>query len=328
LVAIQRYPADYDGVIAIEPAITQQAHQVNLGQETMRHVFADRKNWLSPANVALYAAAEIKACDGLDGLKDGVIGNVAACDYLPTELRCTAEETDSCLTDGQIESIRLIYADHDVPVTFADGRRGYPRFGRGGAATSDWVAYIFGTDFQKRDAFNYLAPSEAARVVERNADTDALRHEPEKHAADYQRISALMDATDPDLSAFAGHGGKLLIWYGLADTCVSVYQTARYFAGVEQRMGKAKVRSFARFLVSPGVGHELDGPGANDVDLISAMDRWVEQGMAPDALVAKHVDHATGAPGASRPVCDFPRFPRYSGYGDSSVADNFTCAEQ
>jgi hypothetical protein len=106
LVAMQRYPKDYDGVIALAPAISQQAHQVNVGQTTMRHIFQDPKNWLNPAQIALFAQAEIKACDALDGLEDGIISNVEACKYVPTDLLCTTQDSDKCLGKGQIESSR------------------------------------------------------------------------------------------------------------------------------------------------------------------------------------------------------------------------------
>ena len=108
LVAIQRYPNDYDGVIAIEPAMFQQAHQVNLGATTMQHIYSNPQNWLDDAKIALFAKAEIAACDELDGLKDGIIANIAACTYIPTDLECKGADSDACLMPGQIETIRMV----------------------------------------------------------------------------------------------------------------------------------------------------------------------------------------------------------------------------
>src|SRR5262249_34922140 len=156
--------------------------------------------------------------------------------------------------------IRMVYSDHDVPVTLGNGTNGYPRFGRGGASTTDWREYLFGTSFEARDAFNYLAPTQAAKVVERNADATAFPHDATQYRAEYLRLSRLMDPTDPDLSAFARHG-KLLVWYGMSDTCVSIYETARYFDRVKARMGADAVATFSRFLTTPGIGHEVNGPG-------------------------------------------------------------------
>jgi hypothetical protein len=328
LISTQKYPQDYDGVVAMEPAISQQAHQVNLGPNVIQHIFKSRDNWLSPAKVALYAKAETAACDGLDGLKDGIIGNVEACNYVPTDLLCKGADSDSCLTAGQVETIRRIYSDHKTPVTLSRGAVGYPRFGRGGAATSDWESYMFGPSFEARESFNHMAVTEAARVVEGNPTADILRHDPTQYAAQYLRLAQMIDGIDPDISAFADKGGKLLIWYGLSDTCVSLYRTAEYFDTVKQRLGASKVQGFARMLTSPSVGHNLDGPGTDplSMDLLAALDAWVEKDNAPDKLIATQFASGTRTPIAQRPVCEFPKFPRYNGTGDVSKAESFTCS--
>lgn len=328
LISTQKYPKDYDGVIAMEPAISQQAHQTNLGPNVIQHIFKNKDNWLSPAKIALYAQAETAACDGLDGLKDGIIGNIEACNFVPTQLLCTGVESDSCLTAGQIESIRLIYTSHNTPVTFSRGATGYPRFGRGGASTSDWQLYMFGTSFEVPDSFNYMAVTEAAKLVEGNPNANVLRHNPTLFKAQYLRLAEKIDATDPDISEFANNGGKLLIWYGLGDTCVSLYRTAEYFDSVKQVLGTQKVRGFARMLTSPSNGHELDGPGTSplSLNLLAAMDTWVEKGAAPDNLVATQFVPGSTTAVSRRPVCEFPKFPRYNGTGDPNMAESFTCS--
>ncbi len=327
LVSAQKYPQDYDGVVAMEPAISQQSHQTNLGPTVLKHIFQARENWLSPAKIALYAKAEMAACDALDGLKDGIIGNVEACSYVPTPLQCAGAENDMCLTAGQIESIRLIYATHNTGVMASRGETGYPRFGRGGASTSDWQVYLFGSTFEKRDSFNYMAASQAAKLVEKNPAADLLSHDPTRFQAEYLRLANMVDATDPDLSAFANNGGKLLIWYGSSDSCVSMYRTADYFDSVKTLLGAGKVQAFARMLTSPTNGHELDGSGTDplSIDLLSAMDAWVERGTAPDALVATKFDAIAKTPVLKRPVCEYPKFPRYNGSGDPAKAESFAC---
>ena len=328
LISTQKYPKDYDGVVAMEPAIAQQAHQVNLGPTVLRHIFKSRENWMSPAKIALYAKAETAACDGLDGLKDGIIGNVEACNYVPTELLCQGADSDSCLTAGQIESIRLIYSDHKTPVTLSRGAVGYPRFGRGGASTSDWQSYMFGTSFDAPDSFNHMAVTAAARLVEGNPNANILSHDPTQYQAQYSRLAEMIDGTDPDIAAFADNGGKLLIWYGAGDTCVSMYRTVEYLDTVKQRLGASKVQSFARMVTSPSNGHDLDGAGTEprSIDLLAAMDAWVEKGAAPDKLVATKFAPGTTTPVAQRPVCEYPKFPRYNGSGDPAKAESFTCS--
>ena len=324
----QRYPQDYDGVVAMEPAIAQQAHQVNLGPTVLKHIFSKPENWLSPEKIALYARAETAACDALDGLEDGIIGNVEACNYVPTDLLCTGADNGACLTAGQIESIRLIYSAHDTPVTLSRGVRGYPRYGRGGAATSDWQAYMFGSSFEARDSFNFMAAQEAARVVENNQDASLLEHDPTLFQAEYLRLAQMIDTTDPDISAFADKGSKLLIWYRMAGACVSVYRTAQYFETVKQSLGESKVRGFARMLTSPSVGHDLDGPGTGplSIDLLAALDAWVEKEAAPHRLVASRFEGESTTASLQRPVCEYPKFPRYNGAGNPNKADSFTCA--
>lgn len=325
LVSAQRYPNDYDGVVALEPAIAQQAHQVN-GTPLMQQIFGNAANWLSPAKIALYAQAETAACDALDGLADGIIGNIEQCHYEPTELLCTGADSDSCLTAGQIESIRMIYSARQVNVALANGNVGYPRYGRGGAATSDWGAYMFGPSFEARQSFNYFAISEAAKLVSGNPSVDFMTFDPTLYQAQWTRLSTLIDATDPDLSAFAAHGGKMLVWYGLADACVSLYRTASYFDAVKQRLGEATVRNFARLITSPSVGHNLDGPGAAQIDFIAALDAWVERGTAPDRLTASKFNEGSSTPAFQRPACDYPKFPRYDGVGDPTQASSFVCS--
>ena len=325
LVAAQRYPRDYDGVIALEPAISQQGHEAN-NVPMLRHFFEKPENWLSPAKLALYAKAETRACDSLDGLADGIIGNIEACNYVPTELLCEGADDDECLTAGQIESIRLIYTDRRVEVALADGASGYPRFGRGGAATSDWRNFMFGSSLEARDSFNYFVGYEAAKVVAQDPAVDYMRYDPTQYQAQWTRLSNLIDGTNPDLSPFAGNGGKMLIWYGLADACVSLYRTAEYVDSVKARMGASQFREFARFITSPSVGHGLDGPGAGSIDLVAAMDNWVERGAAPDKLVASKFEPGSTTPILQRPACEYPMFPRYDGSGDPAKASSFACS--
>ena len=138
----------------------------------------------------------------------------------------------------------------------------------------------------------------------------------------------MIDGTDPDISAFADNGGKLLIWYGLGDTCVSLYRTAEYFDTVKHRLGASKVPTFARMVTLPSNGHDLDGAGTEprSIDLLSAMDAWVEKGAAPDKLVATNFAPGTTTLVAKRPVCEYPKFPRYHGTGDPAKADSFSCS--
>jgi feruloyl esterase len=208
----------------------------------------------------------------------------------------------------------------------ADGMAGYRRFGRGGAATSDWNVFLFGTNFEKHDAIDYMLADETAKVVEKNPRATPLNYNLVDYQQAFRRLSTELDLTQPNLSPFAERGGKLLVWYGLADTCVSLYSWADTVDRIKSAMGADKARKFMRFLTSPAVGHAQDGPGAGRADLIGAMDAWVEKGTPPDHLAASHFDKGATQPTFQRPLCEYPLFPRYKGTGDSTQAGNFACS--
>ncbi len=326
LVAAERYPEDYDGIVALAPAINQQSHQLGM-LELMGHVFSEKNHWLSPADVQLYMNAEIAACDGLDGLEDGVIHNFRACDYDAAELECADGKTDTCLTLEQLESIALVHQDHDYPFALADGLPpSYPRFGRGGAPSGDWVDYLFGEEFDGRPPFNYFAADQAVKVVEGNDEASLLEHDPSAFEARWQRLSRALDPTAHDMTAFKERGGKLLVWYPAGDVCVSIYRFAQYYDALKKNMGDEAVREFSRFYVMPALGHVFAGPGANSVDFIDKLEAWVEQGSPADGHVAAKVDEAGTAQRFDRPVCEFPAFPRYAGSGDPGRAGSFRCS--
>jgi len=330
LMAADRYPSDYHGIVAFAPAISQQAHQVNMGPNN-RWIYGQRANWMSPGKTALFAAAEIKACDALDGLEDGVIGNAEACTYVPDDLKCADDVAgavdDSCLTSGQIEAIRLNYADKNVPLELANGMTGYPRYGRGGAATSDWIPYAFGDNFDgvgwPARGFSYIAPTVFIQALTGDPLADSISHDPLTIADKWRALSETMEPK-ASLSAFGRAGGKLLVWYGIGDTCVSVYRTAAFLDKVRQDSGDTLYQSYARFVTSPAIGHDFTGPGAAPVDMLKTMVAWVENGTAPDNLVGAHTDEQ-GQVQFERPLCPYPAYAHYNGSGDPKLASSFSC---
>jgi Tannase and feruloyl esterase len=326
LMAAQRYPADYHGILAYAPAISQEGFAANL-TPLLKHIFSAPENWLSAEQIRLYGEKEITACDELDGLKDGIVGNVAACSYDPIELQCQASEVPShaCLTPGQVQSVRMIQSDKKLDVTLADGVVGYPAHGRG-AVSSDWPAYFFGSSFAARDAANYiLADNIIKHGITNDPNASVMTHDPTRWVKEYLALSNEIDATNPDLSAFYSSGGKLIVWFGLADGCVSYKRTVDYLQNVATHVGSDHYRRFVRFYVSPALGHASTGPGANVFDLMGPLEAWVEKGRAPAKIVAAKQD-STGNVLFSRPLCEYPNFPRYKGRGETSRAESFICA--
>lgn len=326
LIAAQRYPQDYHGIVALVPAISQQGYAANM-TPMLRHIFSSPDNWMNAEQIKLFEQAQLAACDELDNLKDGIMGNAAACHYDASALSCKAGEQGSatCLTAGQIDSIRMIYSDKRINVTLADGIIGYPGHGRG-AEFAEWPPFIFGTTFPARDSFDYIATENIIRHgITDDPNASVMTHEPEQWSKQYLALSNEIDATNPDLSAFKKNGGKLIVWFGLADGCVSYKRTADYVQSVEALMGHDAARAFLRFYTSPGVGHTGPrGPGADSIDVLGALETWVEKGRAPSAIVASKLD-SQGKVAFTRPLCEYPAYARYKGKGDSSKAASFVC---
>jgi feruloyl esterase len=326
LVAIQHYPQDYDGVVALEPAISQEGFAANLGPQMLQHIFASPQNWLDKKHIQLYEKHELNACDALDGLKDGILGNVKGCDYDGTDLLCKNDVrgSDDCLTSGQLESIRRIHSDKNVNVTLADDWVGYAGFGRGGES-SDWATYLFGPSFAARAASDYaLADNIVKWGITNDPNASVMTHDPTQWAKQYRALSDQIDATDPSLLPFYQHGGKLIVWYGTSDACVSYMQTARYIESVAGKLGDQRTRAFLRFYISPATGHSMAGAGASTIPFLTAMENWVEKGHAPAALTAT-LTKESADPGGTRPLCEYPLFPRYKGKGDAHFAESFDC---
>ena len=159
-------------------------------------------------------------------------------------------------------------------------------------------------------------------VVSGDPKVNTINHDPLKFKDQWQALSKVMEPST-DLSAFAKRG-KLLVWFGAADTCVTVYRAARFLDAVKQKVGDEQYQSFARFVTSPAIGHDFEGPGAASADLLKALTEWVEKDTKPDALVAKKLD-AKGRVNLERPLCPWPTYPHYNGQGNPKKASSFTC---
>ena len=324
LVAAQRHPQDYHGIMAMVPAISQEGFAANL-TALFQHIYSRPENWLGKEARELFVRAQTAACDGLDGLEDGIIGNYRACKFDPGQIVCPpgeASDPQRCLTPGQAESIRMTHASKRVDVPLADGFSGYPGHGLGSDA-NEW-SFIFGSSFEARDGVDFFLADNIVKVITNDPNASIVTHDPTQWRDAYLALSKQIDATDPDLSAFAANGGKLIIWYGVGDLCVSIERTAEYIRAVEQRLGKDTTRSFLRFYASPSLGHGLTGTGANYAPLFSTLQQWVEKGHAPKQLIAARRD-AAGATAFTRPLCEYGSYPRYKGKGDTHKAGSFAC---
>jgi feruloyl esterase len=324
LVSAQRHPDDFDGIVAGAP--------FNQLLDVPAMIWADRANSgadgqpiLGRAQFELLHEAALAQCDGADGLVDGIIGDPPGCDFVPASLACATGETRKCLSPLQVEAATKIYAG---PMTSA-GMRLAP-FGAATGSEFTWAQQLIGRDgkrsffygigqnWMRYHAFEPDPPAGAAPLM---FDFDK---DPQRLAAGAARVGF-----EPDLGAFDEHDGKLILYHGWADESLLPAHTLAYWEeAVRRNGGPAALARFARLFMLPGVTHCGGGPGAGDVDYLAALERWVEQGEAPDVLVAWRTKGSvpvterqprfplTDAVTMKRPVFPYPDVARYRGAGD------------
>ncbi len=289
LMAAQRFPHDFDGIIAGAPALDYTGLvATQLAWIVQANTAADGSEILDRAKVPLITKAVLETCDGIDGQRDGLIDDPRRCDWKPEQLQCKGAAAADCLTAREIGVLDHWY----MPVTGGDGRIQYP----GGVPKGSepywpvWLSGIpgsnapalagrFGTDFLRYMAF---VPDVGAEFDVRNYDFD---RDPPRLAT----MARIYDATNPDLAAFRDRGGKLLVFHGWADPLVTPQRTIDYYDAVRATMGGAEsTAQFARLFLLPGVDHcgIQPGPGAKSVDFdpLPALEAWVERNEAPATL--------------------------------------------
>jgi feruloyl esterase len=316
----QRFPEDYDGILAGDPANNRIRQTFGFMWSWMATHTPDEKPILTQAKLALVSKAAVEACDANDGLRDGLIDDPRRCKFDPATLLCkTGVDDSSCLTQPQVDAIKKVYDGARNPRTgeqiYSGWARGSEGFGE--SAAQSWRQYL-------------VEPGEPARVGlfryflfhDPNWDWRTLDFDRDLAYAE-QRLAHL-PAVDRDLSAFKKSGGKLIMYTGWADPVVPPQDTASYYDAVVKAMGGLdKTRDFFRFFAAPGMGHCGGGPGPNQFDALTALEGWVEKGVAPDKLVASHVTN--GKVDRTRPLCTYPLVARWKGTGSVDEAANFSC---
>ena len=307
----QKYPSDFDGVIAGAPANYRTHHQI--GQVwSASATLKDPASYIPPSKYPLLHKAAIEACDAIDGLKDGIIDNPLRCRFDPKTIECKGDDTSACLTAPQVEAARKIYAGATNPRT---GLRIWPGLMPGSELgwapiTGGPEAVGLATEFFKYVVFE--DPKWDWRTF--NFDTDTERTD---------KLENGMNATDPNLKEFVAHGGKLLIYHGWTDPLLTPQNTINYFKSVTDTMGP-KTAEFARLFMVPGMDHCSGGEGPNSFDTVSAIEQWVEKGKAPEQIVASHL--TKGVADRTRPLCPYPLVAVWKGSGSTDSASNFSCA--
>ncbi|WP_161883807.1 tannase/feruloyl esterase family alpha/beta hydrolase [Deinococcus alpinitundrae] len=354
--AAQRYPNDYNGVIANYPAYNLQ----NMWQGALAQAKAVYGNasgvpstaWSNPAKIANLVSAVYSTCDGLDRLQDGIISNVKACNQkftfetIKATLRCPegADTGDTCFSDAQIAALEKIGSPVQFTFAFAGGSTTYPKWPilEGATFTGNHLGLTNTADPSKipfvpgGTAFQYFpGKGDVTGFITGNMNTDPLAFDPTQWVSRLQEVSSWTDAVSVDYSRFTRHGGKLLLTHGTIDDSITPYNTIAYWQKLVAANGQAAVDKFARFYLIPGKGH---GAGLFNAkaDLLSALEAWVERGQAPGALVAVDGNTTAGSAatnGRTRPLCQYGSFPKYTGPANPSQAQandaaNFSCTAE
>ncbi|WP_344580590.1 tannase/feruloyl esterase family alpha/beta hydrolase [Nonomuraea roseoviolacea] len=321
----QRYPRDFDGVIAGAPASLLTSLIVwSTGWHATANTDARGRPVMTAAKLPALHAAVMRECDARDGLADGQIDDPRACTFDPRTLRCaTGTDGADCLTDAQVDAVRKLY---DGPRD-ERGRRMYPG-GEPVGSEANWARYVTPTaagapavaEGNATNALKYLVhPSVRPSATLRDLRYDSATFR------EIHRQAGIYDASDPDLTAFRAAGGKLLLWHGWADQAISPYGTIAYYHALTERMGGTDAtQRFARLFMLPGVAHCGDGQGPDAIDALTPTVAWVENGVAPDRLVATKRQDDTVV--RTRPVYPYPAVARYDGNGSTDDAANFAPA--
>lgn len=356
LLAVGNWPRDFDGAIVLYPAWNAAALNLHLGLMTREMAKPGAYMNREKRKAALDAALE--ACDSLDGIADGVIANVRACDrgFDPmtatlrgVPLRCVggADTGNDCLSDAQIAGLRTLERPLELDYKLASGENGYPGF------------TVWGTDFGVPNthalqptvvtlALGTLAPANPMPpvklpdsppygstfweqwvkfIVTRDPNYDPFALDPRAPGQWRSRVvelTGLQDANRTDYSAFRARGGKILMAHGTHDALVSPLATRQLMQRLRRTMGEGALAEFLRYYEIPSYGHAVSTTFNASWDSLTALENWVEQGVAPPPQI---VADTIGVPGRTRPLCEWPTWPRYRGSGDVNVAASFECVQ-
>lgn len=329
--AAARYPDDYDGVVAHYPAYN--VTMLHLGSLNVgRALYAGNgAAWINPAKTKMIDDAVYAKCDGLDGAKDGIIGNVAACDaaFDVKSLRCAngGDSGDTCLSDAQLKAVATITSPYRPGFPVA-GMEAFPRW-----------AFLQGAPFQGRSTFGqapqpsnplsgkepllYSAGDQTVKfIITRNPAFETMTFDPKKFQKETERAATMMDVTDVSLEKFRAKGGKIIMTHGTADDFITPHNSIYYYGRQAAYFGQQRLDSFLRFYLIPGLGHGFGVFNAK-FDSLGALRDWVENGKAPAGLTA--MDGNEGAT-RTRPLCEYPRWPKFTGAaGTENQAGSFTC---
>ncbi len=318
---VQRYPMDYNGVVAGAPA-SNVTHMWPGEQYAVWLSNKDAAGRIPPEKLPAINKAAIAACDLNDNVKDGIIQDPRKCNFDPAKIQCSGADGNDCLTAPQVTTLKAIYAGLKDPTT---GKQFWPPYevgsellwtnriyGAGGPPLAYFKYFYFGDMNWDWKTFDFSDPKTFQLLYD--ADT---------------KLRAVLNSTDPDIGSFKGAGGKLILYAGWNDQNIAPRNVINYYDSVVAMQGGVPpTQTFVRLFMSPGMGHCRGGDGGAPApaDLLAAISNWVEKGQAPESILTSHAG-ADGKVDLTRPICVYPKVETYKGSGDVKDAANFTCAD-
>jgi feruloyl esterase len=334
LMEAQRFPADYDGIIAGAPANYWTKVFATFVWD-VQAMEADPASYIEAKKVPAIGQAVAAACDANDGVKDGVLNDPRECRFDPQVLLCKEGDADTCLTAPQVSALKKIYAG---PVD-GKGKQMFPGFPPGGeegpGGWRAWIAQAPSKDLQWVFASGFYTNMISTKEP---IDLKSVNVETAVKLADDQQAQTF-NSVDPNLKPFMARGGKLIVYHGWSDAALPPLGSVNYYNSVMDTLGAPATATFMRLYMVPGMQHCAGGPGADSFgqitpagdprgDLYQALEQWVEKGTAPDKLIAtKYLsDDRAKSVKFTRPLCAYPQSVKYKGTGSADDAASFECA--
>lgn len=343
LMEAQRYPDDFDGIVAMSPAYNWTHELGARWIRTSQLMYPDPNRIdnpvIGPEALKLISDAVMASCDDIDGLRDGILNDPRQCDFDISTLSCGGTRSDECLSQEQVAAAEAIYSDFEVGGQVIPGTPlgaelsgtpvGWELWYTGGFKPGENLDYHEGADsgeFQAPVTPNgtwAFSTGIFRYFLYNDPNWSYVGYDFSDFAQKAARVAPTLNADDPDLSAFRSHGGKLIIDNGWMDGSMSAYGTIQYYDRVLEFDSAA--REDVRLFVRPGVTHCMIGPGPDGTDYLTAIDQWVESGEAPELLLAMY-RNPTGQPiGGGRILCAWPNIVTYDGEGDPNDPASFSC---
>jgi len=331
LMEAQRYPADYDGIIAGAPANYFTHHLAGFVWNAQA---LEGAGYIPAAKLKLIESEALTAC----GSDNGVIDDPSKCHFEPSTIMCKGEASDSCLTEAQADALKKIYAGPKN----SKGEQIFPGYEPGGeTGLGGWGAWITGFSAGKTAQLAFGNGFFGDMIFQDSAwDYRKMNFDSDMKIAD-DKGAQIFNATDPNLKAFKDRGGKLLLYHGWSDAAIPPVNTINYYESVVTKMGHREAEQFVELFMVPGMQHCGGGPGPNDFgafsplradkdhSMIKSLELWVEKGTAPEKIIAtkyKTDGNREGGVARTRPLCPYPTVAKYSGSGSQDDAANFSCA--